>query len=62
MFIEFNLKLKTQQNMEALICINFKMTFTLTVVVNRKGSEIEFRGLFWLREVFLSRTVAHKII
>jgi hypothetical protein len=32
------------------------MTFTLTAVVKSKGRENEFRGLFKVREVIVSRT------
>jgi hypothetical protein len=47
MFIEFNLELKTKQNMEALICIEYyKMTFTLTAAIKSNSREIQFRGLF----------------
>jgi hypothetical protein len=38
------------------------MTFTLTAVVKMNGSKIEFRGLFMVREVFVSRTVGTKNI
>jgi hypothetical protein len=39
---------------------NIKMTFTLTAVVISNSREIGFRGLFWVREVLVSRTVAQK--
>jgi hypothetical protein len=36
------------------------MRFTLTAVVKSNGREIEFRGLFSVREVLVSRTLAQK--
>jgi hypothetical protein len=36
------------------------MMFTLTAAVKSNGREIGFRGLFWVREVLVSRTVAQK--
>jgi hypothetical protein len=36
------------------------MTFTLRAVVKNNGREIGFRGLFYVRELLVSRTVAQK--